>query len=569
HVFYENKKGQTKEYSQKFPGFYSWISNWDNMGTYSDIRECPHCKGYKLKPQFLEVKIGSYHIGECHQLSLSELYDHLVKKTTVSTALHTPLISSHYKMIIQKLFFLGQLGLGYINLNRLGQTLSAGEAQRVKLASLLNSELTGITILLDEPTRGLHPSEVSSFIQLLQKLKEIGNTIIVIEHDPDLILAADRIIDLGPKGGTQGGEIQFTGTPNELLKTNNGKQTQTGQQLIHLQKIDFSNKSIHKINSYIEIKNACENNLKIDHLHIPLNMLTGICGVSGSGKSTLMIDTIGRYIAPKKITTSVAYTNITPGAFGSISGYPKQSIVVDQARSGMSSPLHYLNLKSVIEKLYLKEMAGIEILSDIFQEKCPHCLGKGYVQYNMSFLPDEKITCPDCNGFGYGPEALELKVRGLKISELFSKTIDEVYEIWQDKKDLQQKLQSLKDLQLGYLILNQKKISTGEAQRMKMAKEILKYKKGKNLLIILDEPSLGLHLADQKQLLQTFQTMVSWGCSIIMIEHNPYLLAHCDYLIELGPQGGKRGGKVIAADFIQNYIQQKTPTSPYIREYFP
>ena len=569
-VHYKNKKGHENISKQKFEGFYSWIRDWDVGGTYTDTEVCPECQGSKFSKEILSINIFNKNIHQINSLPVYELHD-FISGFKKGLNLNAPDISENQKYtlknslknILQKSSFLKSIGLDYIHLNRFAHTLSAGEAQRTKIASLLSNELNGITLLLDEPTRGMHPSEVSSLIDCFQGLKKLNNTLIVTEHEPDVIKAADTVIEMGPGSGIHGGKVCYSGPGNKLKEAS----TITGAWLTN--KNGYSIPSVRKSTaSPMVIEGASENNLSIQKLEIPKDIMTGVCGVSGSGKSTLIIDTIARANAPKKITTSVAYEDMEPGRCRSLKNLPAKALVIDQEKAKVLSLLKFINLKVLLEKAYTEsdefEISGLD--KTIFSYYCKTCEGKAMLKYDMSFLPDEYTPCSECKGTAYRAEVLDLKIRGYTLPEIFSKTVDEVSHIWDDSGPLHKAFSALKTAGLGYLKLDQRKLSGGEAQRIKIAHHLLKKKAGEHRLFILDEPTVGLHMNDIKRLITTLKGLVKDGNGIIVVEHHPLLLASCDWLIELGPGGGPRGGKVIAQGTPSSFLNIDTPTAPYIKE---
>ena len=466
--------------------------------------------------------------------------------------------------IRKRLCFLEQVGLGYLHLNRVSASLSAGEAQRVKLAGLLGSGLTSLTVLLDEPTRGLHPREVKALVEALKELRDEGNTVIVVEHDPGIIEEADHIIDIGPFAGTGGGRIAAQGTPREIA----GKDTVTGAWLRGERRCTFRGHR-RKPKKWIIIKGARENNLKNETIKIPRGVLVGICGVSGSGKSTLLMDTLGRILVPVKHTTSVAKEPLEPGEHDEIIGAPARTLLVDQSKKGVQSPAAFLELVQPLIKLYAQgeDARALGLDAAALGKRCSVCQGSGLVRLDMGFLPDIRLECETCEGTGYTGEMREIKLHGHSLPQLNRLTIDEVYRLFSDYEQIAGPLKAAGEVGLGYLVLRQPGISLsgGEAQRLKIAKQLCKKTKGETLYI-LDEPTVGQHLEDVNRLSQVLHRLVDEGNSVIIIEHHPYLLAACDWLLELGPGGGPEGGRVIASGTPERIAEMNTPTSPYIMD---
>ena len=466
--------------------------------------------------------------------------------------------------IRKRLCFLEQVGLGYLHLNRVSATLSAGEAQRVKLAGLLGSGLTSLTVLLDEPTRGLHPREVKALVEALKELRNEGNTVIVVEHDPGIIREADHIIDIGPFAGTGGGRIAAQGSPREIA----GKDTLTGTWLRGNRRCTFRERR-RKPGKWLIIKGARENNLKNETIKIPRGVLVGICGVSGSGKSTLLMDTLGRVLVPVKHTTSVAREPLEPGKHDKITGAPSRALLVDQSKKGVQSPAAFLELVQPLINLFARseDARALGLEAAALGKRCSVCQGSGLLRLDMGFLPDIRSECETCEGTGYTGEMRQVKLHGYSLPQVNRLTIDEVYRLYSYQERIAGPLQAAREVGLGYLVLKQPGISLsgGEAQRLKIAKELCKKTRGETLYI-LDEPTVGQHLEDVNRLIQVLHRLVDEGNSVIIIEHHPYLLAACDWLLELGPGGGPEGGRVIASGTPGTISKMQTPTAPYIKE---
>ncbi|MBN2532790.1 MAG: ATP-binding cassette domain-containing protein [Spirochaetales bacterium] len=559
-VFY-NKKGFSGKRSLVFHGFYSMCLDWDIGGTFCTIIACPECGGAKLRPEYLSVTLAGLSIHQISELPLSEVYKRLEK--IKSNALKKRNADESHAILVRRLAFLTATGLGYISLNRNTLTLSAGEAQRIKLAGLTGSGLTGITILIDEPTRGLHPGEVNSLINILEDLRDAGNTLVVVEHDPLVMKAADYMVEFGPGSGDRGGRIVAWGPFDRVMNRN----TITTAWLKGEKKIIVPHKRRKPV-SWMTVKGAMAYNLKGDEVSIPLQTLTGICGVSGSGKSTLLLDTIGRALAPKKHTTSVSHEDISPGPYDEITGAPPETVTVDQSRAHITSPLSFLGMDQSLVNLYAKssDAYALGIGKKELSRPCTSCKGHGIVVTKMGFMPDVRATCELCRGTGRTAEAWQVKLKGVSLPELYSFTIDHVFELFQDLPQLSEKLKVLQDVGLGYLVLRQPgySLSGGEAQRLKIAKELMK-KTPRHTLYILDEPSVGQHMEDLSRLTGVLRKLVDAGNTIVICEHHPHLLAACDWLCELGPGGGPDGGKVIASCTPEELARTNTPTAPYIK----
>jgi excinuclease ABC subunit A len=455
--------------------------------------------------------------------------------------------------------------LGYLHLNRDAATLSAGEAQRVKLAGLLGSGLTSLTVLMDEPTRGMHPSEVAALTGALRTLRDEGNTVVVVEHDPGLIGSADYLVDMGPGAGTSGGEVVAAGTPDAVRQTG----TLTARWLRGDLRSDVQRER-RPAQGWMTIRGTRAHNLRGETVRLPKGTLVGVCGVSGSGKSTLMIETVGRALVPKKQTTSVASMPIDPGEHDAIEGAPARAVLVDQSKTGVRSPAHFLGVTKQVHKLYAQsEDAQVLGLDDkALGQRCSVCGGSGTTTLDMGFLPNVHVPCETCRGTGYRPEAWQVRLHGVALPDCFGLTIDEVHDRFgADASTLAAKLATARDVGLGYLVLRQPgyALSGGEAQRLKIAYELYRRTRSKTLYI-LDEPTVGQHLEDVARLTAVLHRLVDQGHSVVVVEHHTHLLAACDWLVELGPGGGPDGGHVIAAGTPETVAAGKTPTATYLRE---
>ncbi|MBN1351878.1 ATP-binding cassette domain-containing protein [candidate division KSB1 bacterium] len=563
-VIFRSKAGRSSTRTVRFPGFYGWIRDWDLGGTYTDTRICPECKGTRLRAEFAAVKLGATSIHQMSEMPLMQFRQKIEGIHIPDNA--TEFLAASLEILRKRVRFLCQVGLGYLHLNRLTSSLSAGEAQRIRLAGLLGSGLTSLTLLLDEPTRGLHPSEVQALLNSLKSLRDEGNTVIVVEHDLVIIRAADYIIDMGPGAGAAGGKIVARGSPPEVAATN----TLTGRWLCGERQPAFP-ATRRTPKEWLRIEGARENNLKIDELALPLGIFVGICGVSGSGKSTLMIDTLGRVLSPKKQTTSVAYEPISPGRHASIEGAPERTIIIDQARKGIHSPADYLNLTEILKKLYLEseDAQALGLTAKALSRSCTACSGQGTLTIDMGFLPNVQSTCETCRGTGYLEEAWAVCLKDLSLPEIFSLTLDEVYELWKEHAAISRLSAIAREVGLGYLVLRQPgfALSGGEIQRLKIAKELCKTN-SQPTLYLLDEPTVGLHTEDVAALVSVLQKLVDAGHSVMVIEHHPHVLAACDWLIELGSGGGPDGGRVVSTGTPESVAAGDSATAPYLREIF-
>ncbi len=562
-VEYENKKGHVYGRVEKFLGFYGhWLRDWDVGGTYTDKEICDECHGLKLRTQYLAISLYGYNIPQMCEIPLNKLYK-ILKNGKIEDNI-PDFVNNSFKIILTRLDFLIKTGLGYISLNRVAESLSAGEAQRIRLAGLLGSNLTSLTVLLDEPSRGLHPSELTALIKVLMELRDNSNTIISIEHDPLFMEVADYIIDMGPGAGVNGGEIVAKGTLEQILKSN----TITGDWLCGKKKFKLSRKTRIPM-KWLKISGAKENNLKGELIEIPHNLLVGLCGVSGSGKSTLLIDTLGRALVPVKHSTSVSREPIDPGVYNKIEGTLPQTILIDQTKTKIGSPLKFLGLETPIIKIFAEtEDAKILRLNEKnLKKRCSVCNGHGFTKLDMKFLPDIIETCETCKGSGYLVETWKVFFKGVSLPNVNNLTIDEAFELFKDIETISIKLNYAKKVGLGYLQLNQpaRTLSGGEAQRLKIVKELSKKSKIKTLYI-LDEPTIGQHLEDVSNLIDVLHLLVNNGHTVVVIEHHPHVLASCDWIIELGPGAGPEGGRIIAKGPPEEVAELNTPTASYLKK---
>ncbi|MHA2355386.1 MAG: hypothetical protein ACXADC_09445 [Candidatus Thorarchaeota archaeon] len=557
------RRGKRVEVNAKgrWAGFYRWVSDWDIGGTYTRREPCESCEGSGLRSRFRQIKLKGYSINNLHALPISKLKRIL---STLKLKKRDNLARDALEKVMKRLGFLERVGLGYLHMNRGAATLSAGEAQRVILSSLLGSGLTSLTVLLDEPTRGMHPSEVDALVDALNELRDEGHSVIVVEHDLGVIKAADVLVDMGPESGDKGGQVVAAGPPSELMKS----ESITAKWLRGDRRPTLDHEE-HSPIAWMTIKGARENNLKDLTVELPLGVLAGICGTSGSGKSTLVIDTLGRALAPKKHTTSVSYVPLEPGDYDSISGNPERAVVLDQERKGIRSPGHALGLFKPLVEIYAEsedaEALGLDYKS--LNVPCSVCDGQGRIRTEMGFLPDVFETCETCKGTGRSPEAWDVRVKGVALPELNSMTLGQIYKMFKDEERVARRLRIAIEVGLDYLILRQPSVtlSGGEIQRLKIAQELSK-KNSSGTLYIIDEPTVGQHLEDVDRLISVLRRLVSVGNSVIVVEHHPHVLAACDWLLELGPVGGPRGGRIVATGTPEEVAKMDTATAPYLRE---
>ncbi len=611
-VTFHSRKGRIREEEVNFAGFYGWIRDWDVGGTYTRNETCPECKGARLRADYLAVTLNGYNYFQLNEMPLSELAKVLQNlaafadsvgagsphPATLATQASRPsppggegplgrqraseqgeaqprqsqavphFIQASQRTIQHRLRFLCQVGLGYLHLNRVAATLSAGETQRVKLAGLLGSGLTALTVLLDEPTRGLHPSEVNALLNVLLALRDEGNTVIMVEHELAIMRAADHLIDMGPGSGTLGGRVVARGRPDEVALVD----SPTGRWLRHdidRTKLRPSGLARRDPTDWFFVRGARANNLCGQDVRLPLGLLVGLCGVSGSGKSTLLIDTVGRALAPRKHTTSVASEPLDAGEHDAIENAPSRTVIVDQTKAGVTNPADYLGISGALRTLYAESADAQALGLDVktLARNCSSCNGRGSIKTDMGFLPDVFSPCELCRGTGFLPEAWAVRLGGVSLPDLFGKTIDEVHQLFGDDDRVARPLAAARDAGLGYLVLRQpgQALSGGEAQRLKIAKELCRKTRG-STFYILDEPTVGQHPEDVARLINVLQRLVDAGHSVAVVEHHTHLLAACDWLIELGPGGGPDGGRVSAEGTPEALAGGQTPTAPFLRE---
>jgi excinuclease ABC subunit A len=511
---------------------------------------CPECEGKRLQPESLAVKVGNCGIADYVSLTIDESLEKFNQITLIER--EEKIAGLVLREIRDRLGFLQAVGLGYLTLDRPSATLSGGEGQRIRLATQIGSQLRGVLYVLDEPSIGLHPRDNQKLLETLQHLRDLGNTVLIVEHDEETIERADYVIDLGPGAGTHGGEVVAVGTPKEIEKSENSV---TGQYLSGKLQIEVPDARRLPNGKAITVKGARAHNLKNIDVKFPLGVLTVVTGVSGSGKSTLVDDILYRALARE------VYGSLTePLEHDSIKGleHVDKVIEIDQTpigRTPRSNPATYTGLFTPIRELYAmlpeSRERGYKAGRFSFNVKggrCDACDGDGMKRIEMNFLPDVYVLCDVCRGARYNRETLAVKYKGLSIADLLDTTIEDALPILENIPQIKQKLQTLLDVGLGYIKLGQSAttLSGGEAQRVKLSKELSKRATGKTIYI-LDEPTTGLHFADVHKLLDVLQRLVDVGNTVIVIEHNLDVIKSADYIIDLGPEGGTQGGKLVAA----------------------
>lgn len=554
-------------------------------------KKCEACNGYRINDEAREIRIQGKHIGELAMMPLDDLIKFLSNLS--SKDIKSPQGKSILNSIMQALNRMVNVGLKYLHLHRALPTLSGGELQRLALMTHLDGGLDSLIYILDEPSMSLHEQEKDSLITTLQALKDLGNTVIIVEHDKRFIQIADQIIDIGPGAGENGGKIIFQG-PLEKIK--GIKESYTSQFLdnkLNLpERTKESQKEIGKNTKILKIKDATTNNLKKISVDLPLGMMIGIAGVSGSGKSSLILDTLVPLLKPlfKKEKRKNKQVDKDPGEngetddeltefYGTVEGWENINgvIVVDQkpiSRVKTSTPCSYVGIWDKIRNLFAKTTEAkdrnykpghFSYNSD--SGRCPRCKGSGEQDLQISFLSSFSIPCKECKGLRYKPEILEVKYKGYSIADVLDMTVSEAFDVFKPHASISSVLKILDEIGMGYITLGQPAptLSGGEAQRVKLAKQLSKKHKG-NSLFILDEPTVGLSFYDAVKLIELLDRIVIEGNSVLIIEHDPEILAHTDYIIELGPEGGPKGGEVIALGTPQEIrINPKSNTGPYLK----
>ena len=528
-------------------------SNWfrDEFERYKNERQCEICNGYRLNSEALAVKIDGLHIGEMVELSIKELF---IKFETISNKLsnqQNKIAESIIKEIKERLQFLKNVGLDYLTLNRKSGTLSGGESQRIRLASQIGSGLTGVLYVLDEPSIGLHQRDNERLLKTLKNLRDQGNTIIVVEHDFEAMMEADHIVDIGPGAGVNGGLVVAEGNSKDISKS---PKSITGKYLSGEKKVDIPKIRKKGNGLFLEIIEASGNNLKNISISFPLGTFTCVTGVSGGGKSTLVIETLF-----KTVSSRINSSRTIPAKCKYINGieYLDKVIDIDQSpigRTPRSNPATYTGAFSPIREWFsgLPESRARGYSPGRFSfnvkgGRCEACKGDGLIKIEMHFLPDVYVTCESCKGKRYNRETLEINFKGKNISDVLNLTVDEAFEFFSAVPSIRDKMKTLIQVGLGYIKVGQQAttLSGGEAQRVKLSKELSRRSTGKTLYI-LDEPTTGLHFEDVNNLLKVLHMLVSQGNTVIVIEHNLDVIKTADYIIDIGPEGGDLGGEILA-----------------------
>lgn len=569
-AIYEKFDGVIKELERRY---FNHEENWD-LEKYIKEETCDQCQGKRLSMEALAVTVDGKNIAQYTGMTIEKLQSFFQKEVQKKISdFELRIALSIINEINSRLDFLKNVGLGYLTLDREAKTLAGGELQRIRLASQIGSKLTGIIYVLDEPSIGLHPRDISALIKTLKKLRDIGNTVIVVEHDPETILSADYIIELGPKAGENGGKIVFTGSLSQLKR----KSTLTSQYIFQKKIIPKISKPVIENKGTLILKGASANNLKNITVRFPLSNLIGVSGVSGSGKSTLIVETL--YPALRYYLKGYYQKKI--GEFKLLDGYQYVDNVylVDQSpigRTPRSNPATYVGFFDEVRDLFAQtidaKMKGFTKSRFSFNLKggrCEKCQGSGVIKIEMQFLSDVYVKCDSCCGYRYNEETLSVKFKNKNIYEVLEMTVDEAYEFFQNHYSIRKKLHALREIGLGYVRLGQPAptFSGGEAQRIKLATELTKSQLA-HTVYILDEPTTGLHLYDIEKLITFLDKLVKMDNTVIVIEHNLDVLKNCQYIIDLGPEGGEKGGNVVYQGPIEGVVnEKKSYTGYYLKKY--
>lgn len=528
--------------------------------------ECPECHGQRLNHEALSFKVWDKNISELASMDILELRDWMNEVEQHLDNHQRQIATEILKEIRTRINFLLEVGLDYLALNRQSASLSGGESQRIRLATQIGSQLVNVLYILDEPSIGLHQRDNEQLIKSLKELRDLGNTVIVVEHDKDMMLASDYIVDIGPKAGRKGGEVVFQGTPKQMLQTN----TITANYLNGTQKIELPVSRRKGNGKKLVIRGACGNNLKHIDAEFPLGKLIVVTGVSGSGKSTLINETL------QPILSQHFYRSLKqPMPYDSIEGleYIDKVVNVDQSplgRTPRSNPATYTGVFSDIRSLFVNlpeaKIRGYKPGRFSFNVKggrCETCGGNGYKTIEMNFLPDIQVPCEECHGKRYNRETLEVRFKGKSIADVLDMTINQAVEFFENVPDILRKIKTIQDVGLGYIKLGQPSttLSGGESQRVKLATELSKKDTGKTLYI-LDEPTTGLHFEDIRILMQVLQQLVDRGNTVIVIEHNLDVIKLADHIIDMGPEGGRGGGTILAHGTPEEVSKSKKGYTP-------
>lgn len=584
----ENRFGRTTAIEETFEGFLPNLERRYKESTSDYIRQeiekfmqknaCPSCLGRRLKPESLAVTINNLSIADVTDLSIEDSLEWMMtleKDNEHLTTIERQVLSPIAKEIIARLNFLVSVGLSYLTLSREAATLAGGEAQRIRLASQIGTGLSGVLYVLDEPTIGLHQQDNHRLIKTLKSLRDLGNTVVVVEHDRDVMVESDRVFDFGPLAGRYGGEVVAEGTPSELMEN---KKSLTGQYLSRKKDIWLGERSlkIDQRNKFLSVRGANAHNLKNVSVEFPLHQMVCITGLSGSGKSTLLHDTLYQNL----LLLMDRMSTDTPGHVDALNGSEniKRLSLIDQSpigRTPRSNPATYTKIFDLIRQVFAETADAKErgygpgrFSFNVKGGRCEACQGEGQVKIEMQFLPDVYVACDVCHGARYNRETLEVRYHEKNIAEVLEMNVDEALTFFSHYKKIQQKVQTLADVGLGYMKLGQPAptLSGGEAQRVKLAKELSTYT-SQHTLYLLDEPTTGLHFEDVRKLLDVLDQLIKQGNSVIMIEHNLDVIKNADHIIDMGPGGGEHGGTVIATGTPEEVARNpKSATGKYLAE---
>jgi excinuclease ABC subunit A len=588
-VEYEHSNGGKRTYNFVWEGIINTVQRRYEQTTSDYMREkyeslmsehpCPTCHGFRLRPEALAVTVGDVGVHQVTQLTVTRL------KTWIESLQgangHPPLLSERelfighqvLKEIASRVGFLADVGLDYLTMARAAGTLSGGEAQRIRLATQIGSQLTGVLYVLDEPSIGLHQRDNERLIRTLERMRDLGNTLLVVEHDDETMRRADWLIDMGPGAGEHGGNVIAQGTPEEVMRDENSI---TGAFLSGRRKIAVPKKRRPGNGKSICIRGARENNLKNIDVEVPLGKLVVITGVSGSGKSTLMVE-----VLYKKLAMLINGARDLPGAHDTIEGleHIDKIINIDQSpigRTPRSNPATYTKLFDTIRTFY-SELPESKVRGygpgrfsfNVKGGRCENCEGQGAIQIEMQFLPNIFVPCDVCKGARYNKETLQVKYKDKSIADVLNMTVSEGMEFFANFNSLYRTLKTLDEVGLGYIRIGQPAttMSGGEAQRVKLSRELSKRGTGRTLYV-LDEPSTGLHAADVDRLIAVLQALVDQGNTVLIIEHNPDIIKVADWIIDIGPEGGDRGGSVVAQGTPEDVVKVKASyTGQFLKEY--
>ncbi|MGH2973066.1 MAG: excinuclease ABC subunit UvrA [Gaiellaceae bacterium] len=582
YVQYRNRMGRRRQYMLAFDGIVASLERRyketdssqqrERIEEYMSLRPCPVCKGARLKPEVLAVTVGGRSINEFTQMSVSRALSFLDELGLTETE---QLIGHRIvKEIRERLTFLDDVGVGYLTLDRAAATLSGGEAQRLRLATQIGSQLVGVLYILDEPSIGLHQRDNARLIATLERLRDIGNTVVVVEHDEEMMRRADWLVDMGPGAGLHGGEVVAEGPASKVARN---RRSTTGQFLSHTRTIPIPERREDDRGSFV-VRGASQHNLKDIDVEFPIGKFVCVTGVSGSGKSTLVNE-----IVYKSLANRLNRARVKPGAHHGVEGIDAfdKVIEIDQkpiGRTPRSNPATYTDLFTHIRELYsLTPEAKVRgykpgrFSFNVRGGRCETCKGDGQIKIEMHFLPDVYVPCETCKGARYNRETLEVRFKNKSISDILDMSVEEALQFFAKIPKIRRRLQTLHDVGLDYIKLGQPAttLSGGEAQRVKLAAELSKVATGKTLYI-LDEPTTGLHFADIEKLLETLQRLVDAGNTMIVIEHNLDVIKQADWIVDLGPEGGEAGGAIVAVGAPEEIAQvEESFTGQFLQHVLP